>query len=219
MRDRILNRSIYFLLIATFLFTCSVLIFLYPQGRSFFILNGLNFSALDILFPYLTHLGDGITSIVICILLLVFYNFGSGIISAIGLSLCGLISHIMKFYLFDLSPRPHHFFWGNKMIHYVDGIKINIENSFPSGHSFTAFFIFTFLAMLSIAETKFIQFLLAALAISAAYSRVYLAQHFVGDILAGALLGSFIAILFYKIYIKSKNIKFLNNNLIRLIKK
>jgi len=195
------------------------LVILYPEGRSFFIINGLFAAPLDFFFSYITHLGDGITSVILCVLLIVFYNFGSGIIALLGLGLCGIASYMMKYHIFDLSPRPHHFFWGNKMIHYVEGVKINIENSFPSGHSLTAFFIFTFIALLSFARPIVWQMTLAFFAVVSAYSRVYLAQHFVGDILTGALIGTFLAIIFYKIYTRSKNISFMNKNLIQALRK
>lgn len=139
--------------------------------------------------------------------------------SIIGLGIIGLISHLMKYYIFSNSPRPHLYFWGNKMIHYVEGVKINIENSFPSGHTLTAFYIFTFIAMLAFAKPVVNQFVLAGLAIISAYSRVYLAQHFVGDILTGAIMGIIFGLVFYKIYTKSKNKKIFNSNLIQLIRK
>jgi len=216
---RFLDRSVFFTLITLFILMCASLVFLYPDGRSFFILNGLHNGLLDYSLTYLTHIGDGITVIILCVLLLIFYNFGSGLISIIGLGVIGLVSHLMKYYLFANSPRPHLYFWGNKMIHYVEGVKINIENSFPSGHTFTAFYIFTFIAMLAFSKPIFRQILLAFLAIVSAYSRVYLAQHFVGDILTGAVMGIIFGLLFYKIYTKSKNYKSFNSNLIQLIRK
>ena len=219
MRNRISQRLVYFTCIIAFLLLLSILLFLYPNGRSFFIINGMNISVLDSAFSYITHLGDGITSIIICVLLIVFYNLGSGIVASLGLSICGTISYVMKYHWFAYSQRPYHFFWNNKFVHYVDGIIINKENSFPSGHSLTAFFIFTFIAMLSIAKPTFIQLLLALVAILAAYSRVYLAQHFVGDIFTGAIMGIIFGLIFHKIYAKTKTIRFLNTSLIGFIKK
>ncbi len=220
MLRRVADRSFYFTFIVMFLLMCLALIFLYPGGHSFFILNGLFAEPLDLFFSYATHLGDGITSVVLCVLLIVFYNFGAGIVSLLGLGLCGVVSYIMKYYFFAVSPRPYHYFWENRtVIHYVNGVTINHENSFPSGHTLTAFFIFTFIVMLSLAKPALLQIVLAFLAITVAYSRVYLAQHFVEDILTGAAIGTVFALLFYKLYTRSKNIGFLNKNLIGMFRK
>lgn len=213
------NRFYYFALIALFLFLCSALIYLYPEGRSFFIFNGMHAAPIDWFFSWFTHIGDGITGILICALLLLFYNLGSGIMALAGMGICGLISYCMKYYLFAASPRPHHFFWGNKMIHYVEGVNINIENSFPSGHTLTAFFIFTFVALLSFSRSFIMQAMLAGCAILAGYSRVYLAQHFIGDVVTGASIGILVALPCYLVYTKSKNIEVLNKSIMKLLKK
>ncbi|HLP12097.1 MAG TPA: phosphatase PAP2 family protein [Flavobacteriales bacterium] len=219
MIKRIAYRVYYFAFVALFLFTCASLIFIYPQGRSFFIFNGLNAPPLDWFFSWYTHVGDGLTGVIICALLLLFYNLGSGMFALAGMGICGIISYACKYYFFIDSDRPHHFFWGNKMIHYVEGVVVNTENSFPSGHTLTAFFIFTFIALLSFSRAVFIQVLLALFAVLVAYSRVYLAQHFVGDIIAGACIGILLALMCYKVYTKSKNIPVFNKSIIKLVKK
>ncbi|HYG52660.1 MAG TPA: phosphatase PAP2 family protein, partial [Flavobacteriales bacterium] len=168
---------------------------------------------------WFTHVGDGITGVVICLLLLLFYNLGSGIVALAGMGLCGIVSWLFKYQFFLDSDRPHHFFWGNKMIHYVEGVALNTENSFPSGHSLTAFFTFTFLALLSFSRPVLRQFALALFAILAAYSRVYLAQHFIGDIVMGASMGILLALVCYKLYTKSKNIRVFNQSIVHLLRK
>jgi len=207
-------------MLAAFLITATALIYLYPAGRSFFIINGMHSSSLDLLFSNMTHVGDGLAVAVIAILLLLFYNVGSGLMSLLGLGICGLFSYLMKYHIFAKSPRPKHFFWEIKhQIHFVNDVTINTENSFPSGHTLTAFFIFTYLAMMSFSKPILFQFGLALLAMVAAYSRVYLAQHFMGDVVIGGIIGMILGLVFYKLYTRSKNWPAMRKKILHIFKK
>ncbi len=217
MVNRFLIRLPFFATVSTFLLLCLSLLLFFPNGRSFFIFNGMHHFTIDSLMQYLTHIGDGIFALCVGALLLIFYNVGSGIFAILGVALSGLITSILKYFIFIEAPRPKLFFWGNKMIHYVDGVYINIEHSFPSGHSITAFFIFTFLTLLSFGKNAAIQFLFAALAIVAAYSRVYLAQHFVGDITTGAIIGVLLGVFMNIVYNTLKGKSIFRNSIIHFI--
>ena len=72
-------------------------------------------------------------------------------------------------------------------LHYVDGLYINILNSFPSGHATQAFALFTFAALIT--PFKKYQLLILLVAILVAVSRIYLLQHFFQDVLAGSFIG------------------------------
>jgi membrane-associated phospholipid phosphatase len=63
-----------------------------------------------------------------------------------------------------------------------------MHNSFPSGHATTTFSLFCLLSLLAVKRGW--GWLWFALALLAAYSRVYLGQHFFGDIFAGAVIGT-----------------------------
>jgi membrane-associated phospholipid phosphatase len=79
-------------------------------------------------------------------------------------------------------------------------------SSFPSGHSITAFVIFSFLALAySKHKILFIMFLFLGAII--AFSRVVLYQHFLSDVLMGGLLGFGFAYYFYNT-LKLKSNKF-----------
>ena len=69
----------------------------------------------------------------------------------------------------------------------MNGLK-----SFPSGHSTSAFSVFLLLTILS--SKKSWGYFLLLLAVATAYSRVYLAQHFVEDVYAGSLLGTILTL-------------------------
>jgi membrane-associated phospholipid phosphatase len=63
----------------------------------------------------------------------------------------------------------------------------NYVNSFPSGHTSTAFT--TALLLSFIVRKRFAVFFFPVIAFLVGYSRVYLAQHFVTDVLAGSVIG------------------------------
>jgi len=66
-------------------------------------------------------------------------------------------------------------------------------NSFPSGHTVTAFSAAVVLSYVSV--NKRYGFIFLLLAIGVAYSRMYLSQHFFEDVTAGSILGTFSTIM------------------------
>lgn len=220
MLDFIRNKQFYLGMIIMFLSVCIALLILFPDGRSFFVINGMHAPFLDAVMPHITHIGDGIVAVIVGVLLLVFYRLGSGTAVLLGTGICGLLTSLLKNYVFVDAPRPKLYFWGNKMIHYIsDDYYVNIEHSFPSGHSFTAFFLFGFLVFSGFVKSVPGQIALALLAIVAAYSRTYLAHHFVGDITAGAVLGTGIAFGMNYFYFKLKRKPVFRKSLIQALRK
>lgn len=87
-----------------------------------------------------------------------------------------------KQWWFYHEPRPS--------VHYGTQLRAIAEvpllqwNSFPSGHTAVAFLGFGILAYLT--SNKILQSLFALLAVLMGYSRMYLGQHFLRDVCAGA---------------------------------
>jgi membrane-associated phospholipid phosphatase len=85
-------------------------------------------------------------------------------------------------------------------------------NSFPSGHSATAFALFLCLSiMVNRSWLKYLMFVFAALV---CYSRMYLSEHFLQDVFGGSVIGisvSFLAYLFFERFCKK-----LTNNSIQI---
>jgi membrane-associated phospholipid phosphatase len=84
--------------------------------------------------------------------------------------------------------RPSKYFelYESVQLHLVEGVNLHSLQSFPSGHTATAFSVFFFLAL--ILKSKPLKFSMFLLAIIVAYSRVYISQHFLVDITAGSII-------------------------------
>ena len=77
-------------------------------------------------------------------------------------------------------------------LHTIDGVRLHAWNSFPSGHTMTAFAFFLSLAL--IVKNQLLKFFFFAMSLLVGFSRIYLNQHFLEDTLAGSLLAVVIAL-------------------------
>lgn len=159
----------------------------YSQADIFLFINARYHAGADFLFRYGTHLGDGLFYAAV-ILLLLFVRFQYALTALAAFLLSAGVAQGLKRLAFADAPRPKAFFEkSGQVLHWVEGVDVHLHNSFPSGHATTAFALFCLLALLS--ANKSWGWLLFALALLAAYSRVYLGQHFFGDIFAGSVIG------------------------------
>ena len=140
----------------------------------------------DFVFKYLTYLGEG-WLFVLAIPVFVFYSWRKGLLIAFTGVFTGLITGIFKNSIYAGVPRPIEYFSGMSELYFVPGVEMNHWNSFPSGHTMAAFALYFSLAII-VKRTgwSFVFFLIAALV---GYSRMYLSQHFLVDVVAGAGLG------------------------------
>ncbi|MHA8065400.1 phosphatase PAP2 family protein [Aquirufa sp. ROCK2-A2] len=112
----------------------------------------------------------------------------------------------LKHLIFSDRLRPFAYFKGiDYPWHFVDGVFMNEYNSFPSGHTAAAFFLFFWIA--NLINNKTWAFFCCFLAIGVAYSRVYLFQHFPVDTALGAFIGFMSAFLVYYFLLFSKKIQ------------
>ncbi len=126
-------------------------------------------------------------------------KFGNAFILALTWLGTGIIAQSLK-RVFDL-PRPPGYFTDLKLNFITD--NIHYAHSFPSGHTTTAFALFFVLAMMT--EKKILHLVFFILALSTAFSRVYLLQHFLIDVYFGSILGMIIGYLLF-VSINSSNI-------------
>jgi membrane-associated phospholipid phosphatase len=149
--------------------------------------NAHNTPAADFFFQNVTYLGDGAFFV---LLIVVFFIRSKqfGLLALASFAVSSLTSIFLKQVVFHGRPRPAKFFADSQWeYHVIDGLDIATINSFPSGHTISAFAIFSLLALLD--ERKQRGWALVVLAALVGYSRVYLFQHFVVDAFAGSLIG------------------------------
>jgi membrane-associated phospholipid phosphatase len=157
----------------------------WSKADIFWFLNHQHSYPGDFLLKYITRLGDGLLLIVAAIIVIALGKRKLGVLLILSFLLSGLMAQIIK--RANPEPRPGAYFTQVDAIHKVDGTILMGRNSFPSGHTTSAF---SFFAVLAFASRNYaIQFFYFLLAVSVAYSRIYLGQHFFKDVFAGAILG------------------------------
>lgn len=156
--------------------------------------NGVHSTFVDYFFRYATHLGHGLAMVAV-ILACLFVRFRYSLMfSALGFVL-GLVMWFLKRVVFSGIARPVRHFEGKVDLHLVPDVKIHFMHSFPSGHTATAFALFFGLALLF--RNPFLKFLSFCAALVAGYSRMYLSQHFLVDVVAGSVVGVLLGWLAY----------------------
>ena len=190
---------ILFVTYLTLLLAVGLLMLLYTKEQLIRFVNEHNSLLGDALFPYLTYLGDGSFVIFVGVLILVI-NRRAGWLILASFAISGLISLFLKWAVFPERLRPLRYFeHSNWQYHLIKDLHINEYNSFPSGHTTSAFALYAMLAFLW--RRKAWGWLGTLLGAVAGYSRVYLFQHFVEDTFAGSLLGlvtSVAVVLYYQ---------------------
>ncbi|MBL7937984.1 MAG: phosphatase PAP2 family protein [Flavobacteriales bacterium] len=150
---------------------------------------------LDAFFRNATHLADGLVPTAVSLLVLVFRDIRSFLMVGLSCAFSAIVAQFLKRVPFADVDRPFMFKAQLGDLHWVEGVDLHHHLSFPSGHATAAFSMCLGLAVL-VARPAW-SVVLALLACSLAYSRVYLSQHFTEDILVGATLGTVTAYAMY----------------------
>lgn len=158
-----------------------------PKGTGVLIINGSHNSFLDEFFKAITQLGNGLILLPL-LLACLFIQFRMAAIVVAAGALHGLISVTLKRIIFPGLPRPK-MFLDNDLLHFAPGVTVHTQNSFPSGHTATAFVLFFLIGHFFGKRMEGVA-AMVIMAILVGISRVYLAQHFLIDVACGALLGT-----------------------------
>ena len=153
-------------------------------------INQFHIPILDVFFKYITYLGDGLTALLIALILLTL-RLDYGLISAIGFTLSAMTTQILKRFVFEEVQRPFLVFKEQIDIgkwHLIEGVEMHQLYSFPSGHTTSIFSICILLSLIT-NQTKYNYFFFL-IAFLVGVSRVYLSQHFLIDVFVGSLIGS-----------------------------
>lgn len=187
----------YFLLYGILLFSGITFRIFYSKGEAFKILNFFHHNYLDYVFRFFTFLGDGWFIIALAVLLFIFKKKRLALLVFSSYALSGLIAMALK-YSFD-APRPATYFEHSDYKMMFDLNELMTYRSFPSGHTTSAFALATILAMYF--KDKRWAPLLILYACLVGYSRIYLAQHFLLDVICGSLIGVFSAMICWYVFI------------------
>jgi membrane-associated phospholipid phosphatase len=155
-----------------------------PKAELFMLTNRHYNDGFDLLFKLLTMLGDGATMVFIALGML-FVKYRYAVVTALAYAYSSVIVQVLK-RIFN-EPRPSKFFEGINPIRTLEGYPLYEWNSFPSGHSASAFTLAVVLTYLLPHKHK--HWIILPLALSTAFSRVYLSQHFFQDVVAGSVVG------------------------------
>lgn len=158
----------------------------YVKGKPELVINSLHHPFFDVTFSMITHLGDGVI-LLIPLAFIIFHKYCYlTLLTLASIFHLGLV-HLGKKWLFTGMPRPAEFF-KDIPFYKVPGVELHHWGSFPSGHTTTVFMLASFFYLILPKKMR-IHSLLMGIAILVGFSRVYLMQHFLMDVWAGALLG------------------------------
>lgn len=168
---------------------------IYEKELTFLLLNAYHAPWLDAVMTTLTMAGDGLFSAVVVVLLFAFSKRKEAVTLLLAFLTSGLVAQLMK-HILD-TPRPSVYLEQSKLFYdkYVQDTILHSAGSFPSGHAASAFAMATVFALFS--THKGVGIVCLVIATLIAYSRIYLAQHFLEDAVAGALIGVLFAIASY----------------------
>lgn len=180
----------------------STFLLMYGKENSFLVINKYNSPEFDYVFKFWTYLGDGIIWLPLFAYVLLFKrDYFVSVIAA--LIICTALTQLLKRAVFWNDFRPI-VVLANK-VRVIPGYYMNRTHSFPSGHTSTAFTLALLLA--SIVKRNVWVFVFPLIAFFVGYSRVYLAQHFVTDVLAGIFVGivsAYLSLLVHEEFVKRK---------------
>jgi membrane-associated phospholipid phosphatase len=203
-KDVLQRIRLFFILYLILLCCCLVIKLFYTKDEIYFAVNSRNYPWADFITPYITDLGNGWTIVALAALIALF-NYRIAFLTVTTFIVTSLSVQVVKF-IFD-APRPKLYFKEQiSKLHFVKGIDILSHNSFPSGHTLTAFAIGLLIAYL--VKNKTWSILLILYGILVGYSRMYLSEHFFEDVIGGSVLGVFLTIFWIR-FIDSR--KFINS--------
>jgi membrane-associated phospholipid phosphatase len=195
---KISDRFERFLLLATggILLSIFLLALFIPKGNDVLWINGHHNEFTDRFFTIITYGGDGLVFLPLVVLLL-FVRFSYSLIALSSWMGHGMICSLVKRQLFPSTLRPTGTM-DNDLLYFVPGVDVHANYSFPSGHTATAFCLAILVALLL--RKRMAWFFMIAFALTIAYSRIYLLQHFLVDVAGGAFIGTSVALLIWYLF-------------------
>lgn len=175
-----------FLIIIFTIIGCIPFVF-FNKGYIVLFINNISNNELDVLFKYITYLGNGFILIPLILLFILHKKKDKIAVLILSFFIHGVLIFVLKNYVYEDLVRPTVFFQNEVSLRIMENIELHSSKTFPSGHSATAIVSFTFLSLLYKKRYLTTLFFLCALAVGV--SRIYLLQHFYIDVYFGTILG------------------------------
>jgi len=185
------ENRLFFIGFILFAIAGSFILIFFSKADGFFLLNPYHSAATNFIFIYLTYLGDGFFCVGIALLLFLLKKRYLSLMIFSSYLLSGIIAQVLKSYI--LEARPALFLKDSGYKYFIEHVTLHNFHAFPSGHTASAFALAAVLAFNAKNKNNSIWFLIGAMLVG--YSRIYLAQHFMDDVLAGAIIGFVSAIM------------------------
>lgn len=192
------NKSLFYF--SSIVFLCAIFSYFYIDKYLAVYFHNLNSFWITTIFHYITKIGDSHYSLVMFFLFFLFFRqnrpfFAQKMLYLFSVvAISGILADIVK--IIVARVRPDMLFESN--LYGFVWFKIGSEfNSFPSGHSATAFALCVGLIFLY-PRYKYLYIFIAILVVM---SRVILNFHYLSDTLVGALLGGVTALVIYRKYV------------------
>jgi len=188
-----------------FLLIVAVFVLLADSKKAgFILLNPYHTDFLNYFFEAVTLIGDGFFSVVLCLALLLIKKRHLSFMVFVSFATSGIVAQVMKAFISE--ARPALFLKKGSYPYFIDHVTLHNFHSFPSGHTTSAFAL---VAMIAFAfKDKKYGIPLLGIGAMVGYSRIYLGQHFLHDVVAGSLIGILFSIIcwigFAKFYEKLK---------------
>jgi membrane-associated phospholipid phosphatase len=195
MSDVLKRHQFYFLLLAAYFLVGVLLLVLMNKGDEILFFSQHRSSYWNIFFQIITRYGEAFPYVIAAIGFLLTKQFRK----VWAVLLLPLIITVLSFLSKTLfkQPRPAKYFESLhrfEEINWVNGVDIYYGlNSFPSGHTMSAFAVSTLLVFY-LPKKSGLEIVFFALAFFVSISRMYLAHHFLQDILMGAFLGTLVSV-------------------------
>lgn len=191
-----IGKGLQFFVLVYFLVFGGILLFT-NHGDVVLWTNDRHTAVLDLFFKYATQLGDGLVLGILALGLLL-TNYFKFFQAMIAIAIQTVLVHLFKQWLAAGEPRPKTYFADRiDELNFVEGVRVNAFDSFPSGHTASAFTLAFVLILL--VKNEALKIAIFVMAILIAFSRVYLLQHFLIDIYIGAAFGILSVLIAWKL--------------------
>jgi membrane-associated phospholipid phosphatase len=194
------NRAYFICLLLLFVsavFTCLY----YTRAEGFYLLNPYHNDLITNFFIVLTFFGDGLFCAAVGLILFFFNQRYLSVLVLSSYLLSGLIVQLLKYFI--VEARPAVYLKETNYRYFIDEVTLHNYHAFPSGHTASVFALATVLAIVLKIRSGGLWLLLIASAVG--YSRIYLGQHFLIDVLSGAVTGVISAMACLYLFDKNNN--------------